>query len=268
LALPAWLGAQADEQRVSAFGIRLTGGGAHQSKTMMLQELESLLAGGRSTYEELRSAALDENALGKATINSRRLTFRHMVSLYGLSEQPPLVQAFLKLWHLDRAGHQLQAMLVALARDPLLRQTAVVVTNAVVGQTLQRPDFEEALRIAYSGRFSEKMLRSLAQNCASSWTHSGHLEGYAKKVRLRVLPTPSTVALGALLATVSGFGGPSILSSAWMRILDLSADQALDHLRRAEAIGLARVRSAGDVIEISVRQAMAATLGVRELEYV
>ena len=53
-----------------------------------------------------------------------------------------------------------------------------------------------------------------------------------------------------------------------MRILDLSADQALDHLRRAEAIGLARVRSAGDVIEISVRQAMAATLGVRELEYV
>ena len=121
---------------------------------------------------------------------------------------------------------------------------------------------------AFPGRFSEKMIRSLAQNCASSWTQSGHLQGSIKKLRRRVLPTPSTVALAALLAIVSGFGGPAILSSSWMKVLDLSPHQALDQLRRAEAIGLARVRSAGDVTEISVRQAMAAKLGVRALEHV
>jgi hypothetical protein len=135
-----------------------------------------------------------------------------------------------------------------------------------VGQTLVRSNFEETLVGAFPSRFSEKMVRSMAQNCASSWTQSGHLQGYAKKVRRRVVPTPSTVALAGLLATVSGFGGPAILSSGWMKALDLSSDQALDYLRRAEAIGLARVRSAGDVTEILVRQAMASTLGVRELE--
>jgi hypothetical protein len=59
-----------------------------------------------------------------------------------------------------------------------------------------------------------------------------------------------------------------MLSSAWFRVLDLSPDNALDVLRSAEAQGLARVRAAGDVIEISVRQQLATTLRVPELEHV
>ena len=265
---PIWFGAQADERRLSALGVRLTGGGAHQSKTMMFQELEALLATGGTSAEDLKLAAIDENALGKSTINTRRLTFRHMSSLFGLIEQPPLTKVLLKLWRSDIEGRRLQALLVALARDPLLRETAIVVMKGSMGQNLQRPLFQDALFTAYPARFSKKMIRSLAQNCASSWTQSGHLQGSFKKIWRRVSATPSTVALAALLATVSGFGGPAILSSGWMKVLDLTPDQSLDQLRRAEAIGLARVRSAGDVIEISVRQAMAATLGVRELEHV
>lgn len=253
---------------LSAFGFRLAGGGAHQSKTMMRQELERLLIPGRVTGGDLRSAAIEENALGKSTTNTRRLTFRHMVSLYGLVEQPPLTQVFLKLWQSDGEGHNLQALLVSLARDPILRETARVVLSGAIGEYLYRSLFEHALSSALPDRFSEKTLRSMAQNCAATWTQSGHLQGSVKKVRRRVSPTPATVALAALLATVAGFGGPAILSSIWMQILDLSPDQALDQLRRAEAIGLARVRSAGDVTEISIRQPMAATLGVRELEHV
>jgi hypothetical protein len=268
LDVPIWFGAQADEPRLLAFGFRLTGGGAHQSKTMMMEELEALLVSRRTKGDELKVAAIDENALGKSTVNSRRLTFGHMTSLYGLIEQPPLTMALFKLWQSDPEGHRLQALLVSLARDPLLRETAKVVLSRPVGQILERPLFEEALLAAFPSRFSEKMVRSMAQNCASSWTQSGHLQGFAKKVRRRVAPTPSTVALAALLATVSGFGGPAIMKSGWIKVLDLSADQALDYLRRAEAIGLARVRSAGDVTEIVVRQAMASTLGVRELENV
>jgi hypothetical protein len=266
--VPIWFGAQVDEPRLLAFGFRLTGGGAHQSKTMMLEELEALLVSRRTKGDELKFAAIEENALGKSTGNSRKLTFGHMASLYGLIEQPPLTTTLFRLWQSDPEGHRLQALLVALARDPLLRETAKVVLHQPVGQTLVRSNFEETFMGAFPSRFSEKMVRSMAQNCASSWTQSGHLRGYAKKIRQRVVPTPSTVALAALLATVSGFGGPAILSSGWMKTLDLSVDQALDYLRRAEAIGLARVRSAGDVTEILVRQAMASTLGVRELENV
>jgi hypothetical protein len=263
-----WCGARAEDAKLSLFGMKLSGGGAHQSKTMMFRELEALIGTGASTPEEFRSAAIDENAIGKATSNTRRLTFRHLASLYGLVDQPPLTKALMRTWKSDIQGRRLRALLVALARDPLLRETAPVVMTGSVGQSLQRPLFEEAFVAAFPERFSEKMLRSLAQNCASSWTQSGHLKGAVKKLRQRVTPTPTTVALAALIATASGFGGPAILSSGWMMVLDLSPEQALDALRRAEAVGLARVRSAGDVTEISVRQPMATALGVPELEYV
>lgn len=263
-----WCGARAEDAKLSSFGMKLSGGGAHQSKTMMFRELEALIGTGASTPEEFRSAAIDENAIGKATSNTRRLTFRHLASLYGLVDQPPLTKVLMRMWKSDIQGRRLRALLVALARDPLLRETAPLVMTGSVGQSLQRPLFEEAFVAAFPERFSEKMLRSLAQNCASSWTQSGHLKGAVKKLRQRVTPTPPTVAFAALIATASGFGGPAILSSGWMMVLDLSPEQALDALRRAEAIGLARVRSAGDVTEISVRQPMATALGVPELEYV
>lgn len=263
-----WCGARAEDANLLSFGIKLSGGGAHQSKTMMFREFEALMETGASAPEDLRSAAIEENAIGKATSNTRRLTYRHLASLYGLGDQPPLTKALMRMWKGDIQGRRLQALLVALARDPLLRKTTPVVMAGSVGQSLQRPLFEEAFVAAFPERFSEKMLRSLAQNCASSWTQSGHLKGAVKKLRQRVTPTPPTVAFAALIATAAGFGGPSILSSGWMRVLDLAPEQALDALRRAEAIGLARVRSAGDVTEISVRQPMAVALGVPELEHV
>jgi len=265
---PVWFGARGDAAKLVQFGFRLAGGGAHQSKTMMLQELEVLVATELTSGEELRAAVIDGNVLGKPTRNTRKVTFRHVGSLYGLVDQPPLTKAFLGVWRTHPHGHQLQALLVALARDPLLRETARVVTDGAVGNKLQRPLFEEVLRSVFPDRFSDKMVRSLAQNCASSWTQSGHLKGAVKKLRQRVTPTPPTVAFAALIATASGFGGPAMLSSGWMKVLDLAPEQALDALRRAEAIGLARVRSAGDVTEISVRQPMAAALGVPELEHV
>ena len=158
------------------------------------------------------------------------------------------------------------ALLVALARDPLLRDTAPTVIEGPVGGALQRPVFEAALREKHAERFSPNTLRTLAQNCASTWTQSGHLRGPSKKVRERITPAPQAVTLAALLATICGFGGPAILSSAWIRVLDLTPDQALDCLRRAEGLGLARVRIAGDITEISIRRQMATTLKVPELE--
>jgi hypothetical protein len=108
-----------DPLRLLTFGFRLSGGGAHQSKTMMLKELEALLAGPNTTGNELKHSAIEENRMGKSTANTRRLTFRHMCSLYGFMEQPPLTKVFLKLWSYDTDGHRLQALLIALARDPI-----------------------------------------------------------------------------------------------------------------------------------------------------
>ncbi len=263
-----WWGLRAEDYKFSLFGFRFSGGGAHQSKTMMFRELEALIEAGASTPEQFRTAAIDENAIGKTTSSTRRLTFRHLASLYGLLDQPPLTKALFKIWAKDVKGHRLQALLVALARDPLFRITAPTIMLGSSGQSMQYPLLQDAIFAAYPERFSDKTLRSLAQNCAASWTQSGHLNGAVKKLRQRVKPTAATVAFATLIATASGFGGPAILDSGWIRILDLKPEQALDALRRAEASGMARVRSAGDVTEISVGQAMARVLGVPELEHI
>lgn len=263
-----WMGPAGKLESAIKFGLRISGGGAHQSKTMMFAEVEHLLNTGKRFPDELEHAAITENILGKNTKNSQALTYRHMVSLYGLKSQPALTKVFFELWASDMPGRRLNCLLVALARDPLLRDTANAVVETPIGSQLSRDRVEAALQAAHPNRMSDKMVRSLAQNCNASWTQGGHLEGRATKIRRRVSATPSNVAFAALIAGFCGYGGPSILSSVWMHVLDLSPDQALDHLRRAEALGLARVRSAGDVTEIAIRQPMATTLGVRELEFV
>ncbi|UIK00354.1 hypothetical protein LZK82_09435 [Rhizobium leguminosarum] len=262
-----WYGPGKNEARLIAFGFRLAGGGAHQSKTLMHAEISELLRTGVTEETDFRSRVLDENILGKATSSGRESVLRNLSSLYGLSTVPLLTRVFLRFAKNDSEGQQLLALLVALSRDPLLRDSAQPVADTVVGMPLQWPRFAARFNALYPGRFSEKMVRSLSQNCASTWTQTGHLEGN-KKQRTKVHPSARAAALAALIATVCGFSGPAVLSSGWFRILDLNPDTAMDALRSAEAHGFARVRAAGDVIEISVRQQLATTLGIPELEYV
>ena len=266
--LGAWFNENKTEEQLTNFGFRTSGGGAHQSKTMMLAEVESLFSTGDTNANSLKIAAIEDNIMGKSTENTRRITYRHLSSLYGFSDQRPITKVMMGLWPLDREGHALLTLLVALARDPLLRDTAKLVLETPVGQSLQRSNFEEALFSAHPDRFSYKMVHSMAKNCASTWTHSSHLSGRAKKIRQHVSATPHATALAALCATAAGYGGPAILASVWMKALELSPEQALDQMRRAESLGLARVRSAGDVTEISVCQPLSFTLGVSELELI
>ena len=268
LAAADWTSPGLRSNRLAAFGVKLAGGGVHQSKTMMIHEVEQLLATGAQVGKDLERHVVEGNVLGKRTGNTRILTWRHLASLYGLSAQPTITRVLLGLWTADVPGRRLNALLVALSRDPLLRDTVDEVIPVSTGVQVHRSQVEHAIHARYPGRFSNKMVRSLAQNCNSTWTQSGHLRGGVKKFRQRVISTPTNAAFAALIATVCGFGGPSILSSKWMRVLDLTQEQALDQLRRAEALGLARVRSAGDVTEITVRRPMAIALGVRELEHV
>src|SRR4051794_40701405 len=95
-----WRGPRADLARMSAFGLRPAGGGAHQSKTMMFAELDALLRADSTHASELIAAAIGCNALGKATRSTRELTFRQMAALYGLRGQPPLTRAFFALWRI------------------------------------------------------------------------------------------------------------------------------------------------------------------------
>ncbi len=245
-------------------GFRQAPGGVHLSKTMMLAEL-SIVMDGPHDADSVRQAVLVDNVLGKGTGAARRLALARLNTLYGVSAPLPIQTAALRLWPRNAAGRPLLALLCALAREPLLRRTARAVLSAPHGTSVRWPDLAVAIDAAYPGRYSAKMTKSLAQNCASTWTQSGHLLGKVNKRRAVVDPSPESAAYAALLGTFAGFGGPALLRSPWMLVLDRSEADILSLLRRAEAVGLAHVRAGGGVIQIGVRRPMAQFLEVPEL---
>ena len=63
--------------------------GAHSSRTMMLAELRLLLAAcpQSASFEEYRSAIIDENVLLKKTVATRKVSFRWLRELYALDRK-------------------------------------------------------------------------------------------------------------------------------------------------------------------------------------
>ena len=258
-----WFGPAADPGRLLAVGMKLAGGGPHQSKTMMFAELSTVLAYGATANHT--DAILHQNLLGKPSMRSREAALYRLRQLYGIGQPAPICTALYCLWHRDPAGRPLLAILCALARDSMLRDGADAVLDAAPGEVVRWPSIAATFEGRHPCRLGEKMSKSLAQNAASSWTQSGHLSGAVQKRRTRANPTPTVAAYAALLAGLAGFGGPMLLASRWMDVVDRPIEDRLSLLRQAEGLGLARVRTAGDVLEIDVVRPMAETLGVPSL---
>ena len=257
-----WLTASADKVRLARTGIKPRGGGPHQSKTMMLAELTTLL--GSRVSDGPAEAIVQNNLLGKPSVRAREAAVYRLQQLYGICETCPICAVLHRLWERDTPGRPLLALLCALARDPSLRAGASAVLDASLGETVQWPVIASAFEARHPGRLGEKMAKSLAQNAASSWTQSGFLEGAVRKCRIRVKPTPTVAAYAALIASLCGFGGERLIECRWLDVLDRPTEERLALLRQAEGLGLARVRSVGDVLEIDVRHPMANTLRVQE----
>jgi hypothetical protein len=261
---PSWFAPHVDKGALSQFGIKTTGGGTHQSKTMMLADLGILLAARMESKPV--EAIVDDNLLGKPSARARQAAAIRLRELYGVGEAPPpICQALFALWNRDPQGRPLLALLCALARDPTLRDGASPVLAAKVGTPVRSPAIAAAFEAVNPGRLDAKMSEVLARNAASSWTQAGFLEGPVRKIRVRPRATPTVAAYAALIASLCGFGGPALVESRWLDILDRPVEDRLALLRQAEGLGLARVRHAGHVMEIEIRRPMAEVLGVASL---
>jgi hypothetical protein len=233
---------------------------------MMLAELRHVLeTEAHPTNDRLRSLVLDQNVLQKRTGSARRLSLRHLRELYGLGEPPPILRAMVNLWPRAGGGQPMLALLAALARESLLRDSAEIVLAAPTGAQVRAADLAQSFAERYSEHHTAKMLSKISRNCASSWTQSGHLKGRVRKVRGKPEVSPAAAAYAVLLGSLAGFGGPALLASPWIVVLDRSEAEVLALLRKVEGEGLLRLRAGGDVVEIEVRRHMAVVLEVPEL---
>lgn len=235
------------------FGFRFNRGGAHLSRTMMLEDLSSLLGYINNPNADKKAylkAIKADNCLGKRSGKTRELTSRHLVSLYSLETADILFRALLFFWYRDPASRPLLALLCACARDSILRTTIPFILNLSEGSVVTQEVMAVHIDDKEPGRFSPATLKSTAQNINATWTQSGHLKGRVRKIRTRAIPTPASVSYALLLGYLTGARGPSLFRTQYARILDCSFDGAVELAREASHRGWIVFKQVGDIIEV------------------
>ena len=238
---------------LSRFGFSFKRGGAHTSRTMMLEEMGTLLAyvnRPEADKNDYFRAIVDENCLGKRSGKTRMLTWRHLVDLYALDCTTPLFRTLLYFWNRDVDGQPLLALLCTYARDPIFRSSAPFILKFPKGATITRETLEEFIDSQEPDRFSKATLKSTAQNINATWTKSGHLIGRARKVRAGANPTAGSVSYALLLGYLTGVRGQALFHTEYARLLDCAANKAVEHAEKASRKGWIVFKRIGDVMEV------------------
>ncbi|MFP4106354.1 MAG: hypothetical protein ACLFVU_09720 [Phycisphaerae bacterium] len=225
----------------------------------MLDELRAVLAhcDRKATRDEYLAAIEEDNCLGKRTAATRRLSAQRLSELYALDPEVPLFRVMRRCWYAEPDGHAVLALLLALARDPLLRVTAPVVLRMRPGEELARQQMTDALGRVVGGRLSEATLDKVVRNASSSWTQSGHLKGRGRKVRQQVQATPGATAYALLLGHLAGVRGAASFESLWARALDAPAAELQAIAMDARRLGYLDMTVAGGVVTVAFSRLLA-----------
>ncbi len=253
-------GARSNKEIVALehLGFRFGAKGAHTSRTIMVAEITSLLnecpaSAVRSDYAE---AVVERNCLAKHTAATRQLTIQRLGELYGLDHSVPLFRTMRSLWDRDEKGRPLLALLLSMARDPLLRVTAPPILAMQPGQELGRQQITDALRLNVGDRLNEDCLDKVVRNTASSWTQSGHLTGRSRKSRVKVQPTFFVVCYAILLGYLLGYRGSDLFETIWAKVLDSSSDELVYLAMDAKRYGLMDIKQSGGMFAVSFDNAL------------
>jgi len=242
-----------DELRLQGVGFRWGSKGTHTSRTMMLEELRAALdsCAADASREDYLAAINEDNCLGKRTAATRKLSSQRLSELYALDPEVLLFRVLRRCWFADRQGHALLALLMALARDPLLRASAPPVIRMRPGEELARQQVTDALDRAVGSRLNEATLDKVVRNTASSWTQSGHLSGRGRKVRQRVTPTALTTTFALLLGHLAGKRGSALFDSLWAQALDAPPGELMHLAADARRLGFLDLTHSGGVTDVA-----------------
>ena len=249
-------GAEASLQEA---GFRWGDIGTHTSRTIMLHELRLLLDccpqdADRDAY---LTAIHEGNCLEKRTAATRKLSSQRLSELYALDPDVPLFRVMRRCWYADSDGQALLALLLALARDPLLRVTASSVLRMRPGEELARQQMTDALSRAVGSRLSESTLDKVVRNTASSWTQSGHLKGRGRKVRQNVAPTATVTAFALLLSYIAGTRGAALFETLWAHALDAPPGDLMHLAMDARRLGFLDMSQSGGVVDVAFSRLLA-----------
>ena len=240
-------------RQAGAWGFRSGERGTHTSRTIMIEELTDLLEAvpAPAVRADYVRATMEENCLGKRTAATRSLSLQRLTELYGLDRRLLLFRAMRQLWERHETSRPLLALLLALARDPLLRATATAVVRTPYGDEFARQPMTQALSEVAGERLNVAILDKVVRNAASSWTQSGHLRGRGRKTRQRAHATPAATAYALLLGFATGSRGQLLFETPWCAVLDAEAGELMELAVAAKRLGLLDLKQSGSMMEVS-----------------
>ena len=235
------------------WGLRSGERGTHTSRTIMFNELAYLLdaAPGKVSRKDYADAVMENNCLGKKTAATRKLSFQRLTELYSLDGRVILFRILRDFWDWHKSSQPLLALLLALARDPLLRATARAVVATPFGHEFGRQTMKDALSDTIGDRLNKETLDKVVRNASSSWTQSGHLRGRGRKIRQRVEATPAATTYALLLGFTIGHRGHLLFETPWAAILDSSPDELMNIAIDAKRLGLLDFKQSGSMIDVT-----------------
>ncbi len=241
------------DNKLQKFGFTFQYSGVHSSRTMMFQELKTLLSyitDNNADKDIYLKAIEEENCLGKRSVKTRTLTGRHLSELYSLDPSVTLFRSLLFFWRRDEAGQPLLSLLCAFTRDPLLRMSLPYIISVKEGEQVSREAMEKVIEKDNPDRFSRATLMSTAQNINSTWTQSGHLTGKTRKLRTRAKATPGSAAYALFLGYLRGIRGEALFDTEYVKILDCEKYKAIELAEEASMKGWIVFKHIGNIIEV------------------
>jgi len=237
----------------SDYGFVTSPGGTHTSRTMMLSELQLLLAtcSATASYEIYSTAILEENVLLKKTASTQRRSLRGLRELYGLQRDLLIFRALRDVWEENTEAQPLLALLCALARDSVFRATAARMLTTSPGDTVDADIMATTVGTAFPNNYNPNTLGKIGRNTASSWSQSGHLHGRSQKVRVEVKPYPINVTYALFLGFLCEQRGEALFQTLWCRLLDVSIYELHSLAQVASQRGWLEYRHTGGVTEIT-----------------
>ncbi len=238
---------------LTRFGFKFNKNSTHIRRTMMFGELSLLLtyvSNRKAKKSEYIRAIKEDNCLGKRSVQNRKLTAQYLTELYGLDPSLAVFRTLLYFWDRDEQSRPLLAFLCAYTRDQLLRLSMPFIFDHQEGEAVDRFLLEAYIEEHFPGRFSKNTLSSISRNVNSSWTQSGHLRGYLKKYRAKIISTPGATAYALFLAYLTGGRGKSLLASEYVRLLDSPEDRLLMLAAGASQRGWMVCNHIDDVLEV------------------
>lgn len=227
--------------------------GTLTSRTLMFAELSALLeavADESMTQLQMQALVIEANVCGKNSLVTRQKTFRHLRELYGLSGDVTLWKAFHFLWRKSPDERQLLALLLASAREPILRLTWNFISQYTLHQTILPTEIDAFVEEHQPGRYQPKTRVSLGKNVASAWAQSGHLTSTSPKQRKRARGGPASATFALYLGHLEGLSPESCFDTRWVSLLDAPSHQIDEWAFEAHKYGWIDYRRIENVVQL------------------